>query len=53
MAVREQSQGREHAAFLLGSGLVMWATWVSSTAAGHAFGQILGQPEIWGLDFSR
>jgi branched chain amino acid efflux pump len=51
MAVREQSQGRDDAAFLLGSGLVMWMTWISSTAAGHAFGQILGQPEIWGLDF--
>ena len=51
MALREHAQGREDAAFLLGSGLVMWVTWVSSTAAGHAFGQILGPPERLGIDF--
>jgi predicted branched-subunit amino acid permease len=51
LALREREEGRADAAFLLGSGLVMWATWVSSTAAGHAFGQVLGQAERWGLDF--
>ena len=51
MALREHSQGRDDAAFLLGGGLVMWTTWVSSSAAGHAFGQLLSRPETWGLDF--
>jgi predicted branched-subunit amino acid permease len=51
LAMREYAQGRNDAAFLLGSGFVMWLTWVSSTAAGHAFGAILGRPERFGIDF--
>jgi predicted branched-subunit amino acid permease len=51
LAMREYAQGRNDAAFLLGSGIVMWLTWVSATAAGHAFGAILGRPERFGIDF--
>jgi len=51
LALREYSEGRTDAAYLLSSGLVMWAAWVASTAAGHFFGQVLGQPERFGIDF--
>lgn len=51
LALREHSAGRTDAAFLLGSGLVMWLVWVGSTAAGHLFGQVLGRPERFGFDF--
>lgn len=51
LALREYHAGRDDAGFLLGSGAVMWATWVAATAAGHAFGQVLGRPERFGIDF--
>jgi 4-azaleucine resistance transporter AzlC len=51
LALREYAEGRPDAAFLLGSGLVMWASWVASTAAGHLFGQVLRHPERFGVDF--
>ena len=51
MGLREHSEGRTDAAFLLGSGLAMWVVWVASTAAGHLFGQVLGHPERFGVDF--
>lgn len=50
-ALREREEGRDDAAFMLGAGLVMWVVWVSSTAAGHLFGRILGSPQRLGLDF--
>lgn len=50
-AMREREAGRDDAAFLLGSGLVLWLVWVLSTVAGHAFGRLLGQPERFGIDF--
>jgi predicted branched-subunit amino acid permease len=51
LALREHTEGRTDAAFLLGSGLAMWAAWVASTAAGHVFGQVLARPERFGVDF--
>jgi predicted branched-subunit amino acid permease len=51
LALREYSANRIDAGFLLGSGFVMWLTWVASTAAGFAFGQVLGRPERFGVDF--
>jgi predicted branched-subunit amino acid permease len=51
LGLREYSEGRTDAAFLLSSGLVMWTVWVASTAAGHLFGQVLGHPERFGVDF--
>lgn len=41
MAVAEQQAGRWDAAFLLGSGVLMWLMWVLSTAAGHVLGATL------------
>jgi predicted branched-subunit amino acid permease len=51
LGLREYAEGRPDAAFLLSSGLAMWAVWAASTAAGHAFGQVLGDPARIGVDF--
>ena len=51
LAMRERDRGRNDAAFLLGSGLAMWFAWVGATVAGHAFGQLLGNPAQFGIDF--
>lgn len=51
LALREYAEGRRDAAFLAGSGMVLWILWVSSTAAGHLFGQALGDPARYGIDF--
>jgi predicted branched-subunit amino acid permease len=37
--------------FLLGSGLSMWLVWVVATMAGHGFGEALGDPKRFGVDF--
>jgi predicted branched-subunit amino acid permease len=51
LALREHADGRNDAAFLLGSGLVLWFVWVGSTAVGYVFGQALGDPQKFGVDF--
>jgi predicted branched-subunit amino acid permease len=51
LSLREHGEGRSDVGFLLGSGVVMWATWVATTAAGHVFGQVLGNPARFGVDF--
>jgi predicted branched-subunit amino acid permease len=51
LALRAFSTDRADAGFLLGSGLVMFATWQISTTAGHLFGQVLGDPKRFGIDF--
>jgi predicted branched-subunit amino acid permease len=50
-ALRQRPEETDGIAFLLGSGVMMWAAWVASTMAGHAFGQILGEPRDLGVDF--
>jgi 4-azaleucine resistance transporter AzlC len=51
MALREREEGRQDAAFLIGSGAIMWLVWVSATAAGAIFGEVLGNPARYGVDF--
>lgn len=51
LQMREYEQGRRDAAFILGSGFVLWFLWVGTTAAGHVFGQLLGDPHRYGADF--
>ena len=51
LALKERERGLDDAAFLLGSGLAMWATWVGTTAIGHAFGAVLRDPARYGVDF--
>ena len=52
LTMSEFSQGASNAALLLGSGLVLFATWVSSTVAGRILGSIIHNPAQWGLDFA-
>jgi len=51
LALREHEEGRRDAAFIFGSGLVLWFLWVGTTAVGHVFGQLVGEPERFGADF--
>jgi 4-azaleucine resistance transporter AzlC len=51
MAIKEYEKGARDAAFLAGSGAVMWITWVAASAAGHLGGQMLARPERLGVDF--
>ena len=50
-AMAQRREKVDGVAFFFGSGLVMWSCWVASTMAGHAFGQILGEPRELGVDF--
>lgn len=50
-AMREQADGHHDAAFLAGSGVLQWFVWIAATAAGSVFGQILGDPKRFGVDF--
>ena len=47
-----RTRGGNDRAFLLGSGIVTYAAWTGSTAAGYAFGSILPDPTTTGLDFA-
>lgn len=51
LALRERAEGRNDAAFLAGSGFLLWFVWAAATAAGAVFGQIMGDPRRFGLDF--
>jgi predicted branched-subunit amino acid permease len=48
----EFAQGRTDAAFLLGSGLLLYVAWLSSTLLGRALGSIVQDPARFGLDFA-
>lgn len=52
LAMRERAEGRVDAAFIVGSGALMYVAWLSGTAAGHLLGATLAEPERWGLDFA-
>ena len=49
-AVAHLGGGRYDPALILGAGLVLWFTWVTSTAVGAVAGDLLGDPERLGLD---
>lgn len=38
--------------FLLGSGLILWITWLAATIAGRVVGAVIPNPEMFGLDFA-
>ncbi|WP_144184839.1 AzlC family ABC transporter permease [Elioraea rosea] len=50
LALREHEMGRIDAAFLLGSGLVLWIVWIAATGLGHAAGALVDDPRRFGLD---
>lgn len=52
VTMRALAQGGRNAAILLGSGLVVFAAWVSAAGVGHLLGSTLHDPTRWGLDFA-
>lgn len=53
LSIRYFKDGGRDAAFLLGSGLVMFVMWVSCTAFGHLLGAGISSQDLvtWGIDF--
>jgi 4-azaleucine resistance transporter AzlC len=52
LTMSEFSKGKRDAAFLVGGGLAMFASWTSSTLIGRTIGGVLRDPARWGLDFA-
>jgi len=52
LATAEFEKGRRDAAFLLGGGLLMFASWTTSTVLGRVAGSVIEDPARWGLDFA-
>jgi 4-azaleucine resistance transporter AzlC len=52
LTVREFDRGGRDAAFLLGSGLLLFVSWLGATCCGWLVGAALGDPARWGLDFA-
>jgi 4-azaleucine resistance transporter AzlC len=52
LTMSEFEHGEHDAAFLLGSGLVMFVVWTSSTVMGRLLGNVISDPERFGLDFA-
>ncbi len=46
------AQGDRNAAFLLGSGLMVFVFWMTATVLGRTLGNIMQDPSRWGLDFA-
>lgn len=51
LTLRALSHGGGSPAYLVGSGMALFVTWVAGTAVGHAFGLSVADPAGWGLDF--
>ncbi|WP_081661655.1 AzlC family ABC transporter permease [Halopiger djelfimassiliensis] len=47
-----RARGQRDAAFLLGSGLIVFVGWVSATAIGMTAGALIADPARYGLDFA-
>lgn len=52
LTTSEFASGKRNAAFLVGSGLVIFVAWVGSTGLGRVLGDIIHDPTQWGLDFA-
>jgi 4-azaleucine resistance transporter AzlC len=52
LAMGEYAKGRRDAAFLIGGGLAMFASWTVSSLLGRTVGGVLEDPARWGLDFA-
>lgn len=50
MAIAERRKGETDAALLMGSGMLLWATWVTGTAIGHAVGGAALDPKALAFD---
>ena len=52
LASADLARGRGSVGLLLGSGVVIYASWVASCAVGRLAGALIGEPARWGLDFA-
>ena len=52
MTMSELRKGRGGLAFMLGTGVLSWVSWVGSTVAGRALGAFIDDPTTYGLDFA-
>lgn len=52
LAMGEHAKGRRDAAFLIGGGMAMFASWTVSSLLGRTVGGALEDPARWGLDFA-
>lgn len=52
LAMGEFGKGRRDATFLIGGGLIMCASWTTSTLIGGSLGNAISDPARWGLDFA-
>jgi 4-azaleucine resistance transporter AzlC len=52
LASADMARGRGSVGLLLGSGVVIYASWVLSCTAGRFAGALIGEPARWGLDFA-
>lgn len=52
LTMQRFAKGSTNGAFLLGSGLVIYVAWLSSTFIGHAAIGEVADPASWGLDFA-
>ena len=50
IATRYREEGGNDASVLLGAGLSLWVVWVASTIAGYVLGNLIANPERYGLD---
>jgi 4-azaleucine resistance transporter AzlC len=52
LTMGEMARGRASVAFMVGSALVLYVAWLSSTLAGRVIGTAIGDPSRWGIDFA-
>lgn len=45
-------KGKADMGFLLGSGVLLWFTWMGATITGRMVGTLIPNPELFGLDFA-
>jgi 4-azaleucine resistance transporter AzlC len=52
LTVAQFQKGKRNAAFLLGSGGLLFVAWMSATVGGRLLGNLISDPAKWGLDFA-
>lgn len=52
LTMRARSNGEDDAAFLLGSGLIVFTAWISATILGVSLGGLIQNPAKYGLDMA-
>jgi branched chain amino acid efflux pump len=49
-AIAAEGDGRFNTRVLLGAGVTLYVAWVAGTTIGVLFGNLIGDPDTWGLD---